>query len=269
MAESSITLVFLPVSPYSERARWALDHHGIAYRELVHQPFLGEWRLRRLLASLPGERATVPALLTSEGALKSSWDIANYTDRIGKAAPLIPAEQAKAIKSLTARVDNAAEAGRILVSARLLAHPAALDESLPATIPHFMRPWLRPMTRYGMRWFMRKYELDTATMDANQAEFSKILESFEVELSRGRYLLGSFSFADIALATLLQSIAPVADRYIPIGPALRRAWSDPTLATRFARLVTWRDRLYEAHRQPAVPAPAAAATDSAGQNSAA
>ena len=33
------TLYALPYSPWlSEKARWALDHHGIAYREVMYAP---------------------------------------------------------------------------------------------------------------------------------------------------------------------------------------------------------------------------------------
>ena len=58
-------LVTLHVSPFSERARWALDHHGIAYRVDPHTPFLGEPRLRRLVAKARTprpQRAVYPLL---------------------------------------------------------------------------------------------------------------------------------------------------------------------------------------------------------------
>ena len=56
-------LFVLAVSPWSERAKWALDHHRIAYETIQHAPFLGERRLRRLVGT-GKERATVPVLIT-------------------------------------------------------------------------------------------------------------------------------------------------------------------------------------------------------------
>ena len=39
-------LVSLKVSPWSERAKWALDHQRLSYQVVEHAPFLGERRLR-------------------------------------------------------------------------------------------------------------------------------------------------------------------------------------------------------------------------------
>jgi glutathione S-transferase len=50
------------------------------------------------------------------------------------------------------------------------------------------------------------------------------------------------------MAVLLQAVAPVADRYIRLGPATRQVWSQPELAAEFADLIAWRDTLYERHR---------------------
>lgn len=65
------------------------------------------------------------------------------------------------------------------------------------------------------------------------------------------YLLGAFSYADIATASLIQAIAPVDDRHMRIGPATRATWTNASLAAGYADLVAWRDRLYDAHRRPA------------------
>src|SRR6188508_1450752 len=59
---SARRLVQLYYSPWSERARWALDHHGLAYETVEHVPFLGEIRLRRIVGK-KAARATVPVLI--------------------------------------------------------------------------------------------------------------------------------------------------------------------------------------------------------------
>lgn len=53
------------------------------------------------------------------------------------------------------------------------------------------------------------------------------------------------------MALTLQFIQPVDERFIPLGPGRRKAWSHPALAERFADLLRWRDQLYAEHR----PAP--------------
>ena len=81
---------------------------------------------------------------------------------------------------------------------------------------------------------------------------SAALAELRAGLAGGDHLLGRFTYADIVMATLLQGIAPVADRYIPLGPATRAAWTQPELLRDNADLVAWRDRLYERHRPPPV-----------------
>ncbi len=62
------------------------------------------------------------------------------------------------------------------------------------------------------------------------------------------YMLGSFSYADIACCAALQFVKPVADAYIPLGNASREVWTDPDL-TDYPDLLAWRDRVYDAHRR--------------------
>ncbi len=63
-----------------------------------------------------------------------------------------------------------------------------------------------------------------------------------------RTLASDFSYADLTMAVVLQMVSPVDERYIRIGEARRRAWTDDVLAREFADLVEWRDRLYADHR---------------------
>lgn len=245
--ENEVRLIALRYSPWSERARWALDHHHIAYRELRHEPVIGELKLRRVVSPRKG-RYTVPVLLTGKEVLTESWDIAQYADRVGSSAKLIGARE-KEIGAFNERVDSAMSAGRALFTRRLLASGAARDETLPRQIPRPLRVLLRPMTWLGTRWFSNKYGL--AAYDPVRAleELRRLLDSMRAKLGGGDYLLGSFSYADILGAVALQSVVPVADEYIRLGPASRRVWTDPVLAADYADLVAWRDRLYARHRR--------------------
>jgi glutathione S-transferase len=58
----------------------------------------------------------------------------------------------------------------------------------------------------------------------------------------------AFSYADIAYAVALQSIRPVADRWLPLGAATRTLWTVPALAEEFADLLAWRDDVYQSWR---------------------
>lgn len=251
MPQSARQLVFLHVSPWSERARWALDHHGLDYKKIPHVPFLGERRLRRLVG--PGKkRATVPVLLTASGVLTESWDIARYADREGRGTPLIPADREAEIRKWNDLADDAMSAVRAQTVGAMLNSPEALDESLPPQVPRWLRSLLRPVTRFSMKWFAKKYGLRLDQREAQLAKLRAALTQLRTALASGSpYVLGSFSYADIVLASALQGVSPVDDRYIRLGPGTRLTWTIPELATEFSDLIAWRDRLYAQHRKPA------------------
>lgn len=241
-------LVTLSYSPWSERARWALDHHGLAYQRISHTPFLGELKLRRLLGKRRTGRATVPVLIAGNEVLTDSFDIALYADREGVGEKLIPKEREAELRSFAARVDGAMQHGRVLLVSRLLASGPARDETLPRWVPGALRPLLRPVTHFGTAWFGRKYAVDLDSVSAHRAALRSALEDFRKALGGRDYVYGSFTWADILLACLVQGIAPVDDRYIRLGEASRKVWSHPDLATEFTDLVTFRDQLYARHR---------------------
>ena len=245
--QPSRRLVALKVSPWSERARWALDHHGLAYEVLHHQPFIGERKLRALVG--PGkQRATVPVLIEGDERITESWEIALHADRRGAGVKLIPADREAEIRRWNDLADEGMGAGRVLVVAAMLASPAALEETLPPNVPRWLRPLLRPVARSVTHWFGRKYGVRTEALAAGRAKFTAMLVKLREGLAGAPYLLGSFSYADIAMATTLQGISPVANEHIRLGPATRQVWTSEALAAEFADLVAWRDGLYQRHR---------------------
>lgn len=246
------TLVSLHYSPWSERARWALDHHELAYRLVQHAPFLGERRLRKLAGPRPG-RVTVPLLLAGGEALMDSFEIARFADRHGRAEPLLPETLEPELCELNALVEHAMMEGRSLTTSALLADAAALEEALPRGVPTFLRPLLRPLSRFGTRWFARKYGLDLVEREKPLAALAGALRHVRERYVGRSYFFDRFSYADILVCSLLQVISPVSDRYIRLGPAWRRAWTIPELATEFGELFTLRDELYARHRKRRVP----------------
>jgi glutathione S-transferase len=248
------------MSPWSERARWALDHHRLDYELVLHVPFLGERRLRRLVAPTKKvapprkvgpttKRATVPVLVLPGAVLTESWDIVQHADQHGHSTPLLPDDRLPEIRRYADLADRTMETARALVMRALLASGEALDETLPPAVPVALRPWLRPLTRHGARWFARKYQLRLDAEAEQTAAVRAALTVMRAALAGGSsYLLGSFTYADIAMAALLQSVAPVVQPHMPLGPATRRVWTSPVLAAEFADVVAWRDQLYERHR---------------------
>jgi glutathione S-transferase len=246
--EAPRTLVVLPVSPWSERVRWALDHHGLAHRVVEHVPVIGERRLRKLVGRREGP-ATVPVLIEGDTVLTESWDIAMHADRIGNGALLLPAARVADIRRWSEQADAVMKHGRALVVGGMLKSPGALDEAMPATVPALVRRILRPVNRWGTGWFARKYGVPIDDPAAHLEKLREGLLALREGLRGGTFLLGEFSYADMIMATVIQGVVPVADEYIRIGPATRAVWTQPALAEEFADLVRWRDELYRARRR--------------------
>jgi len=250
-------LVQLSYSPWSERARWVLDHHAIAYRTIEHTPFLGELRLRRLVGRKKG-RATVPVLIDGDTVLTDSWDITQYADRTGTGSKLIAPELEAGVREWTELADRASSQGRALVVSALLASDTALDEGLPFPLPPWLNAPMRPLTRFGLRWFARKYDLLPGAPAEYEARMRPALDQLRASVKSSPYLLGRFTYADIAMATLLQGVSPVGNGYIRLGPATRRAWTRPVLEADYPDLIRWRDNLYIEHRGRPMDASSAA-----------
>jgi glutathione S-transferase len=246
---ASRKLVSLHVSPWSERARWALDHHSLAYEKVEHFPILGERRLRRLVGP-DKPRATVPVLVDGDRVLSDSWDIVLYADSVGSAPRLVPSEREADVRQWARRADDAMQGGRALILGAMLQSPGALDESSPPFLPAWVRPGLRPIARRTVSAFARKYELELDDPGKHEEPMRRALDALREGL-RGSspYLLGSFGYADIAMATVIQGVSPVADRFLRLRPATRAVWTRAALATEYADLVKWRDELYERHRR--------------------
>jgi glutathione S-transferase len=242
-----LTLVVLRYSPWSERARWALDHHGLRYELVRHEPFVGEPKLRRLVGNRT-KRPTVPVLITPEGMLTESWDIVAYADRVGSRTKLVPTEEEAAIRELTDVANGAMASGRALVIRSMLASNDALDEALPPFVPRWLRPALRPFARYGTRWFGRKYDLDLTDTETPRRVLRSALEHFRSRLSGRPYVLGRFSYADIVVCSVLQGIRPPETEHVRLRPGTRHAFTQPELAAEFEDLLAWRDSLYRTER---------------------
>lgn len=242
------TLVALSYSPWSEKARWALDHHRIPYREEAHMPMLGEVLLRLRTRRVTG-RITVPVLIGSSGTVSDSLAIAQRAEQTGHGPRLFPAELMGEILNWNGASEIALEAGRALVTDNFSHDEEALAEALPAAVPESLRKSLIPMARSGTRFIARKYNLGARPLEAHRDRYREQLLALRGRLAASSpYLLGRFTYADIAMAVSLQFMNPPADRYLPFQPGTRRCLYDERLTGEFGDLIRWRDSLYEKHR---------------------
>lgn len=241
-------LYHLPYSPWSEKARWALDHRHVPYEAVEHLPLLGDLRLRILLRK-PTGRVTVPLLEDGGVWYEGSLEIARHADAVGSGPRLFPAGREVEVEAWSRLSEEALTAARGVMVLRQAEDPRLALEALPPGVPASVKPLLAPAARLGMQAFIAKYRMRDAAA-SHPRVLARALEDLARALEGGRrYLVGdAFTYADIAMAVTLQMVSPVDERYMALGPGGREGWTSPELAARFAGLLRWRDGLYAEHR---------------------
>ncbi|MBX3191160.1 MAG: glutathione S-transferase [Labilithrix sp.] len=238
------TLHGLEQSPWTEKARWALDHHEIAYRYAEHLPVLGEIGLRLKAGK---SKVSVPLLVDEAATVMGSLEIARHADANGSGAKLFP-EGNDEIGAWVELSDRIIGVGRAKVFEGLRTNRAAQREALPPFIPSALRGLFTPMT-VSAAWFLAAKYRVARDVDAQvAADLRPALEKVRSALADRKYLAGgAFSFADVAIGASLHALRPHARSRI--GPATRHVWTQEALASEYEDLLDWRDALYEKHRR--------------------
>lgn len=237
-----LVLYSMPYSPWSERARFALLHHRLAFEEREHVPLVGELALRVRAGRLWG-RVSAPLLIDDGTPIMDSFAIAEHVDRRGQGSRLFPPDRVDAIRALNLRIEPLFEAAR----ARGLRNSLSDAEVALDLTPPALRglPLAVAMTRVGTRFVAWKHPTPSEGIDERMRAG---LQAIRSALGGRAYVHDAFSYADIVCATALQFIAPVSDRYVALSAVKRRTWADAALAAEFSDVVEWRDALYAKHR---------------------
>lgn len=231
-----LLLVGEAFSPWTKKARWALEHCGLAYEYEEYTPTLSEPGLRWRLRQWSG-KVSVPVLFAGREALRGSWDIACYAN---EAAGNHRLGNMNAISHWDKLSESALAEGRTRVVRAVLGNESALKEALPGFIPRSLRKPLRFLARDAVSRLDRKY---AHLLESGSIRNALAATRDRLNKSSTDYLLGDFSYADITMAVVLEVIAPIAETKPPLGPETQRRWNDPALAEAFEDLVQWRGRL--------------------------
>ena len=209
MAEPEIRFITFGISPYCEKARWALDWHRIPYREIGWPP-----GLHQILAKRCGAKSSaLPILLEGDTVIQGSsaiidWAERHAEDRGRMLAPRNGADEAQEIERRSNEI--------IAVHVRRL----AFAEMLP-NYAHFVKPgmferasgWHRlaghMMWPVAVRVMMRNYDLGPGAAAESRSTIDVELDWLDAKLADGRpYLAGErFSRADLAVASALAAFA--------------------------------------------------------------
>ena len=237
------TLYQIAYSPWSEKARWALDHHRIHCPYVEYLPMVGEPLMRLKLGRWRG-KITVPLLVGDGWHLMDGHDIACWADEHGRGDSL-RAKDAE-VTQWSDLSNTMLAAGRARTTERVAQSDAALLESVPKPINAIGKLSL-PVGKYGARYLRRKYNFDEATSNQHLETLEQGCQSLRDALAGGDYLCGDFSFADVAMAVALTFVKPRDDHRI--GPESRPRWSEPTICADYPELLEWREAMYAKHRR--------------------
>ena len=239
-------LIALDYSPWSRKARWALDHHRLRYDYVEYLPMVGALYLRAK-ARRPFGLVTVPLLIQDElpqepRLLRDSFDIARFADGVGREDSLA----VEASRGWNEASERMMSAGRALAAVAVLEEPRAQQEILPGQFPDPLRPVLRPVARLGARYLGRKYGFAPSERIEHRRTLHRGLMELRRALEGRDHLLERFSYADVAMAIALQFVQPV-QGWIPLAPVSRQCWTQEELAEEFDDLLAWRDELFARH----------------------
>jgi glutathione S-transferase len=245
-------LVGIPFSPWSEKARWALEVRRVPYRKVTYSPLLGEIALRRRMGKWSG-RVSVPVLFDDDGKpIADSLAIAQWADARGEGESLFPADLLPEVLRFAALSEKALDAGRALSLPRMLDDNEALLEMVPKNLRKL--PGSVAIAAFGVRRTLRKYRTG-AELPASQREtdLTSALDELRAAVrDRGTSdapatVLDRFTFADIAMTQVVAFVEPPPFG-LRLGVASRRSFTHAALKERYADLIAWRDAVYEKYR---------------------
>ena len=237
-------LYSISYSPWSLRAKWALDLHDVEYDDREFIPMLSEPYLKARFGV--GGKLTVPLLVDDGEVFRDSYDIARHADDRYGDGSLFSDEEA--CRAWAATADELADAGRAITTFAVLRDRDAVRENVPDFVPRPIRPFATPLVHLGAQHLSRKYDFDPDRERDARTVMRAALERIANRLVARPFLGGdTFGFSDIAVASALQFVRPHAT-WGHLGPASALSWTRDELAGDFEDVLDWRDQLLAEHR---------------------
>ena len=212
-----LRLVTIPISHYCEKARWALERVGMPYREERHVQGIHQLAARRA-----GGGATVPVLVTPDGAIGESQEILTWVDeRTPSEQRLFPEQpdERGEVERLCRRFDlELGPSGRRLMYVHMLAQRKLALRFNNVGVP----AWEDRTIRYGwplaVRFVERVLDIRPGIETEDEAVVWRELDYVAELLADGRpYLCGErFGAADLTFAALSASIVVPSSYGVPL-----------------------------------------------------
>jgi glutathione S-transferase len=245
-----LRLVTIPISHYCEKARWALDLAGIAYREERHVQGIHQIAARRA-----GGGKTVPVLVTPDGVLGESSDILAWVDeRLPPDARLFAGDRAE-IEALCERFDEVlGPSDRRLMYVHILPERKLLLSFNNAGVPRWEDRLLRIAWPALSPLVGRVLGIEPGVEVEDEAAVWREFDFVGELLAGGRpYLCGDrFSAADLTFAALAAPCVVPTQYTVPLPQPERLPAKTVALVERAREHPAGRHalRMFREHRRP-------------------
>jgi glutathione S-transferase len=198
---STARLITIPLSHYCEKARWALDRAGLAYREEPHAPLL------HLIATKLNRGSSVPILIHRQRRFTDSSDIVAHADTDCGGGLLYSKDPARRRDAAALEKYFDTELGphaRRWAYWQLLPETALLRSLWSSRVPAIEARLIGATTPLVRRLVSSAYRIEQATAQRSLDRVRRVFAQVDTHLNDGRrFLVGEeFSAADLTFASL-------------------------------------------------------------------
>jgi glutathione S-transferase len=235
----------IEVSHYNEKARWALDHKGVAHRRRAPMPGV----LHPAVAFAKTRKPTFPILDLEGRSIGDSTDIIAELERRHPDPPLYPEDPQLRARALAIEdyfdVEVAPDVRRMLFW-EMSRDPERSAEGMKAL---GAMPLPKPLAAPAIAMVARRYGGNAEVMERSRAKAEAGFERILAEVGPSGHLVGdSFTVADLTAASILFHLAepPEFQYVIPEFPDNVYEWRD----TLPPESLEWIRRTWREHRPP-------------------
>jgi glutathione S-transferase len=237
----------IPLSHFSEKARWALDYKRIAHHRQVLGPdyLIRAWRATG--------RGTLPILFLDARAIGDSTHIIAALEERYPESPLYPGDATARQRALALEDyfdEQLGPALRAAIVTPLFRHdPDVALRVLTTGMPDKAYQTLRPLGRIFPTYYRFRHRIRDARLAADRATVNTALDRIEQERQGRAYLVGdAFTVADLTAAAMLGALLQPPGIQYPLRVALPPYLQDYRAALLQHPAAQWAVGIYRLHR---------------------
>ena len=241
-----LLLWHIPLSHYSEKARWALDYKRIAH----HRQVLGaDYLIRAWRAT---GRGTLPILFLDGQAIGDSTHVIAALEERYPEPSLYPRDVAARQRALALEDyfdEQLGPALRAAIVTPLFRHdPDVALRVLTTGMPDKTYQTLRPLGRIFPAYYRFRHKIRDAKLEVDRATVNAALDRIEQE-RQGPYLVGdAFTVADLTAAAMLGALLQPPEIQYPLRVELPPYLQDYGATLLRHPATQWAANIYRLHR---------------------